>query len=64
MKVIQGGVCAASGFTAGAVHSGIRKARDRDDLALIVSSSPCQAAAVYTRNQVKESGSAAGRERV
>ena len=53
MKVIQGGVCAASGFTAGAVHSGIRKARDRDDLALIVSSSPCQAAAVYTRNQVK-----------
>ena len=53
MKVIQGGVCAASGFTAGAVHSGIRKARDRDDLALIVSSSPCQAAAVYTHNQVK-----------
>ena len=53
MKVIQGGVCAAAGFMAGAVHSGIRKAKTKEDLALIVSSSPCQAAAVYTRNKVK-----------
>lgn len=53
MKVIQGGVCAPKGFMAGAVHSGIRKAKTKEDLALIVSSSPCQCAAVYTRNQVK-----------
>ena len=30
-----------------------QESQDREDLALIVSSSPCQAAAVYTRNQVK-----------
>ena len=53
MKEIQGGICAANGFSAGAVHSGIRKSRTKEDLALIVSSSPCDCAAVYTRNQVK-----------
>ena len=53
MKAIQGGVCAAKGFTAGAIHSGIRKAKTKEDLALIVSSVPCQCAAVYTKNQVK-----------
>ena len=53
MKAIQGGVGAAKGFTAGAIHSGIRKAKTKEDLALIVSSVPCQCAAVYTKNQVK-----------
>lgn len=53
MKEITGGVCAAKGFATGAVHSGIRKARTKEDLALIVSQVPCQCAAVYTRNQVK-----------
>lgn len=53
MKAIRGGVCAAKGFTAGAIHSGIRKAKTKEDLALIVSSVPCQCAAVYTKNQVK-----------
>ena len=53
MKEIQGGICAANGFSAGVVHSGIRKSRTKEDLALIVSSSPCDCAAVYTRNQVK-----------
>lgn len=53
MKMIHGGVCAPKGFVAGAIHSGIRKAKDKDDLALIVSSVPCQCAAVYTKNQVK-----------
>ena len=53
MKVIQGGICAPKGFVAGAIHSGIRKAKTKEDLALIVSSSPCQCAAVYTRNKVK-----------
>ena len=36
MKAIQGGVCAAKGFTAGAIHSGIRKAKTKEDLALIL----------------------------
>lgn len=49
----EGGVCAPKGFKAGAVHCGIRKNRSKKDLALIVSSTPCAAAAVYTQNKVK-----------
>ncbi|WP_101908981.1 bifunctional glutamate N-acetyltransferase/amino-acid acetyltransferase ArgJ [Marasmitruncus massiliensis] len=51
--LIEGGVCAPKGFQAGAVHCGIRKNREKKDLALIVSSTPCTAAAVYTQNKVK-----------
>ena len=50
---VEGGVCAAKGFSAGAVHAGIRKNRTKNDLALIVSKKPCAAAAIYTRNKVK-----------
>ena len=32
---VEGGVCAAKGFSAGAVHAGIRKNRTKNDLALI-----------------------------
>ena len=53
MKVISGGVCAAKGFTAAGVHCGIRKNRSKRDLAMIVSSVPASAAAVYTTNLVK-----------
>ena len=53
MKMIDGGVCAAKGFTAGGVHCGIRKNRTKPDLALIVSQVPASAAAVYTTNLVK-----------
>ena len=53
MKQIPGGVCAAKGFTANGIHCGIRKNRTKRDLALIVSSTPCTAAAVYTQNLVK-----------
>ncbi|MBO4538974.1 MAG: bifunctional glutamate N-acetyltransferase/amino-acid acetyltransferase ArgJ [Clostridia bacterium] len=53
MKTIEGGVCAAQGFTAGGVHCGIRKNRSKRDLALIYSSVPATAAAVYTTNLVK-----------
>ena len=53
MKMIEGGVCAAQGFTAGGVHCGIRKNRSKRDLALIYSSVPATAAAVYTTNLVK-----------
>ncbi len=55
MKItkIEGGVCAAKGFTAGGVHCGIRKNRVKRDIALIVSEKPASAAAVYTQNLVK-----------
>ena len=53
MKTIPGGVCAAKGFTAGGVHCGIRKNREKKDLALIFSEVPASAAAVYTTNLVK-----------
>lgn len=53
MKVIENGVCAAIGFKAGSIHCGIRKNQAKDDLALIVSETLCQTAAVYTKNKVK-----------
>ena len=53
MNIINGGVCAAQGFTAGGVHCGIRKNRTKRDLALIYSETPAAAAAVYTTNLVK-----------
>ena len=53
MKVIENGICAAIGFKAGSVHCGIRKNQTKDDLALIVSDTICQTAAVYTKNKVK-----------
>lgn len=51
-REIEGGVCAAQGFSAGGVHCGIRKNTSKRDLALILSDRDCAAAAVYTRNKV------------
>ncbi len=53
LKQIQGGVCAAKGFTANGVHCGIRKNKTKRDLALIFSETQASAAAVYTQNLVK-----------
>lgn len=53
MNIIKGGVCSPKGFTASGVHCGIRKNRDKKDLALIYSETPAKAAAVYTTNLVK-----------
>ncbi len=53
MNIIKGGVCAAKGFKANGVHSGIRKNKTKKDLALIYSEVPASAAAVYTTNLVK-----------
>ena len=52
-KQINGGVCAAKGFSANGVLCGIRKNRTKRDLALIMSEVPASAAAVYTKNLVK-----------
>lgn len=53
MKIIDGGVCAASGFMAAGIHAGIRKNKDKKDVALIVSETPATAAGCYTQNLVK-----------
>ena len=53
IKLINGGVCAAQGFKASGVHCGIRKNKTKKDLALMVSDTLCNAAAVYTTNLVK-----------
>ena len=53
MNIINGGVCAAKGFTASGIHCGVRKNRTKKDLALIFSEVPASAAAVYTTNLVK-----------
>lgn len=53
MEIINGGICAANGFTAGGIHCGIRKNKSKRDLALIFSETKASAAAVYTTNLVK-----------
>ncbi len=53
MEIINGGVCAAKGFTAAGLHCGIRKRKTKKDIALIYSKVPAAAAAVYTTNKVK-----------
>ncbi len=54
MKYLDGGVCAAQGFTASGIHVGVKTNNlTKRDLALIFSSVDCAAAAVYTKNVVK-----------
>ncbi|MGA8849449.1 MAG: bifunctional glutamate N-acetyltransferase/amino-acid acetyltransferase ArgJ [Dehalococcoidia bacterium] len=48
----SGSASSASGFLAGAVHSGI-KSKDELDLAILCSEVPCTAAGVFTTNQIK-----------
>lgn len=55
MKIVEGGVTAAKGFTAAGIHAGLRKNKTKHDLAMIYSDVECTAAAVYTRNAVKAS---------
>ncbi len=51
IKKIEGGVCAAKGFTASGIHAGIKK--HKKDLALIVSEVPAAAAGVFTKSATK-----------
>lgn len=53
LKLIEGGVCAAKGFSANGLHCGIRKNRQKKDLSLIYSEALANAAGVYTKNLVK-----------
>lgn len=52
LVVTTGGVTAPRGFTAAAVHAGLKKS-NRLDLALIYSQTQSRAAAVYTQNRVQ-----------
>lgn len=53
MNSLNKGVCAARGFLAGSGHAGIKHGSSKDDVALIVSTTPCSAAGVFTRNKVQ-----------
>lgn len=53
MRKLSYGVCAPKGFKANGVHCGIRKNKEKPDLALIVSEVDCSTACVYTQNKVK-----------
>ncbi len=53
MKQIEGGICAAKGFTANGIHCGIRKNKGKRDLSLIFSEKRAATACVYTKNLVK-----------
>ena len=52
MRKIKGGVTAAKGFLAADTAAGI-KYKDRTDMAMIYSETPCRAAGTFTRNIVK-----------
>ena len=52
MKLIEGGVTAAKGFLSASTAAGI-KYRDRMDMAMIYSETPCTAAGTFTTNIVK-----------
>ena len=53
-KEIRGGVTAPLGFKASGLHCGVKASRKKD-LMLLVSATPCKAAAVFTTNKVKAS---------
>ncbi|MCL2532349.1 MAG: bifunctional ornithine acetyltransferase/N-acetylglutamate synthase [Oscillospiraceae bacterium] len=53
MQSISGGVCAAKGYTTNGVLCRIKPTRSTPDLALIVSETPANAAAIYTQNLVQ-----------
>ena len=53
MKQVEGGVCAAAGFSANGLNCVLNTDRKKNYLALIWSEKECTAAAVYTTNKVK-----------
>jgi len=53
MNKINGGVCAAQGYATNGVLCRIKPSRTTPDLALIVSETPANAAAIYTQNLVQ-----------
>jgi glutamate N-acetyltransferase/amino-acid N-acetyltransferase len=61
----SGGVTSPGGFTAGAVHAGIKyQDQHRLDLGILFSKVPCTAAAVFTTNKVKAASVLLNREKL
>ena len=61
----RGGVASAQGFTAGAVHAGIKTAGDGVfDLGIVVSDSPASAAGVFSQNKVLSPSVTLSRRRI
>ena len=52
-KYVDGGVCAAKGFVANGLNCGINPDKNKNDLGMVFSETPCNAAGVYTQNKVK-----------
>ena len=52
IRKISGGVCAPKGFKAAGMHCGVRRNKDKKDIAMIFADVECSAAAVYTTNKV------------
>ena len=53
MEIIaDGSVTTPRGFSAGAIHVGVRSDWDKLDVALLASEAPCVAAATYTKNRL------------
>ncbi|MCR5418519.1 MAG: bifunctional ornithine acetyltransferase/N-acetylglutamate synthase [Lachnospiraceae bacterium] len=52
-KMVDGGICAAKGFRANGLNCGLNPDKNKYDLALFVSDTDCDSAAVYTTNLVK-----------
>ncbi len=50
-EAVGGGVCAAVGFRASAVHAGFRRNPERFDLSLVAADGPVAAAGVFTQNR-------------
>lgn len=50
---IKGGITAPKGFQAAGLRAGIKPGKTNKDMAMIVSTVPCAAAGVFTRNLVK-----------
>lgn len=63
MKLVHGGITAPIGFRANGIFCGIKKSKRRD-LALIHSERLCQAAGVFTTNQVQASCVVINKERL
>lgn len=52
-QYVEGGVCAARGFTANGLNAGINPDKTKNDLGMVFSQMPCETGAVYTQNKVK-----------
>ncbi len=52
IKRVEGGVTYPKGFKASGIHCGLRKNKNKKDLALVLADNECDVAAIYTTNKV------------